>query len=407
MSNDISTEYYSSTYYNSSNSSGDYSDSSREENDIIYGKVLKNNYFLITKLGSGSFSSVWLSYSLSHDTLVAIKIANPEDYDEGILEYEFIRQNKEENDNLVNFITKFIIRYTIDDEEINRLCIVMDLMICSSYDLLKIDSKLSNNIVYQILIQIEKVIKKIHNLDYIHTDIKPENIMIKKINNMEATEIHNIYRIFLTEIRKLNLQNRLQTINITNNILEDINNVLIKLYHKIDENTLSIKLDDTTIIETVLIDFGTIKKKSDNMIEIVQTRYYRSPEVILRYNWNEKIDLWSFGCVLYELLTSNILIDSCKDDKYDRNMYHILKCELITNTYNKSKSYFSSGLSYDKYYTNGILNIDNNLNDKPFDELLFNELKSRYSHNDILKWITILKSYITFNPSDRHYIDFL
>ena len=41
-----------------------------------------------------------------------------------------------------------------------------------------------------------------------------------------------------------------------------------------------------------------------NLTREVQTRVYRSPEVILTCrNYDEKIDCWSMGCILGELLT--------------------------------------------------------------------------------------------------------
>lgn len=41
-----------------------------------------------------------------------------------------------------------------------------------------------------------------------------------------------------------------------------------------------------------------------NLTREVQTRVYRAPEVILTCrNYDEKIDIWSMGCILGELLT--------------------------------------------------------------------------------------------------------
>lgn len=35
----------------------------------------------------------------------------------------------------------------------------------------------------------------------------------------------------------------------------------------------------------------------------IQSRFYRSPEVILGHNYNMAIDMWSLGCILAELYT--------------------------------------------------------------------------------------------------------
>ena len=37
--------------------------------------------------------------------------------------------------------------------------------------------------------------------------------------------------------------------------------------------------------------------------KIVQTRHYRAPEVILELGWSQSCDVWSIGCILFELYT--------------------------------------------------------------------------------------------------------
>ena len=46
---------------------------------------------------------------------------------------------------------------------------------------------------------------------------------------------------------------------------------------------------------------------SDHLCSYVQSRAYRAPEVILGLPYDTKIDIWSFGCVLYELYTGKVL----------------------------------------------------------------------------------------------------
>ena len=40
----------------------------------------------------------------------------------------------------------------------------------------------------------------------------------------------------------------------------------------------------------------------------VQTTYYRSPEVIFRKEYDFSIDIWSFGCIIYEIIYGNIFL---------------------------------------------------------------------------------------------------
>mmetsp|Transcript_62051 Transcript_62051/g.109971 ORF Transcript_62051/g.109971 Transcript_62051/m.109971 type:complete len:434 (-) Transcript_62051:112-1413(-) len=51
-----------------------------------------------------------------------------------------------------------------------------------------------------------------------------------------------------------------------------------------------------------LIDFGAATLEYDYRNSYVQSRWYRAPEVMLGLPWDEKVDVWSLGCVLVELV---------------------------------------------------------------------------------------------------------
>ena len=56
-----------------------------------------------------------------------------------------------------------------------------------------------------------------------------------------------------------------------------------------------------------LIDFGSSCFVSDALSCYIQSRSYRAPEVVLGLAYGPKIDVWSLGCVLAELLTGAVL----------------------------------------------------------------------------------------------------
>ncbi|EME50335.1 hypothetical protein DOTSEDRAFT_121491, partial [Dothistroma septosporum NZE10] len=52
-----------------------------------------------------------------------------------------------------------------------------------------------------------------------------------------------------------------------------------------------------------VIDFGSSCKESEKVYTYIQSRFYRSPEVILGSSYGLGIDMWSLGCILAELWT--------------------------------------------------------------------------------------------------------
>ncbi|OON22104.1 hypothetical protein X801_01997, partial [Opisthorchis viverrini] len=51
-----------------------------------------------------------------------------------------------------------------------------------------------------------------------------------------------------------------------------------------------------------LIDFGSSCFKKGPTYPYIQSRFYRAPEVILRLGYSQPIDIWSFGCLVAELI---------------------------------------------------------------------------------------------------------
>jgi len=83
-----------------------------------------------------------------------------------------------------------------------------------------------------------------------------------------------------------------------NNIIHrDIKTKNILVYKK--EGGIGIKI----------CDFGLSINIIDNMSLNVTTLYYRAPEILLgKKKYNEKMDIWSIGCVFTEIMTGNILL---------------------------------------------------------------------------------------------------
>ena len=74
--------------------------------------------------------------------------------------------------------------------------------------------------------------------------------------------------------------------------------------------------DADTIRETSVpirvCDFGGCSddNKPEGRMSIIQTRHYRAPEVVLKMGWRASADMWSVGCILFELHSGRLLYDT-------------------------------------------------------------------------------------------------
>ena len=81
--------------------------------------------------------------------------------------------------------------------------------------------------------------------------------------------------------------------------------VLLKSHKVIhcDLKPENVLLAHPTHSEIKVIDFGSSCLENEKVYTYIQSRFYRSPEVILGMTYGMPIDMWSLGCILAELLT--------------------------------------------------------------------------------------------------------
>lgn len=158
-----------------------------------------------------------------------------------------------------------------------------------------------------------------------------------------------------------------------------------------------------------LTDFGTMIKFGD-INGTIQTRYYRAPEIILGYKFNEKIDLWSLGCTIYELATGKILFYTCKDeliDKYDVDLINIrMMLEKIDNEQKISLFRMIESSKRKDYFlnNNNCLNFFKSIETKIWFYDLKNDTKTNDDLEIISKEIIIhIKKLLLINPNCRNF----
>lgn len=105
----------------------------------------------------------------------------------------------------------------------------------------------------------------------------------------------------------------------------------------------NVLLRNPETLEIAVIDFDSASIGNKLFIDKPGVVYYRSPEIIIDDSYNDKTDIWSAGCFLYEILTGKLLFDTEKN-KLLRDI------EESDDSYSEEDSYCSrDDYSHDDY----------------------------------------------------------
>ncbi|KAF9434239.1 hypothetical protein BGZ76_008349 [Entomortierella beljakovae] len=214
-------------------------DDERGDYQIINHDHLMYRYEILDMLGKGSFGQVAKCYDHKTGEYVAIKI---------------IRNKKRFHcqavvevkilDNLNKWDPEAkhnLIRMTDNFYFRNHLCIATELLSINLYEFIKSNSfqGFSLGLIKRFCTQLLQSLDLLSKHNVVHCDLKPENVLLKHPTKS------------------------------------------------------SIKV----------IDFGSSCLENEKVYTYIQSRFYRSPEVILGMSYNMSIDMWSLGCILAELYT--------------------------------------------------------------------------------------------------------
>lgn len=340
----------------------------------LIGEIINNKYLLLYKLGEGAFASVFLTLNMKDKKYYAIKMQDNEEKDSAKEEIELLQKfNTDKCKYLMNIVESFSCK--VDDTK--YICMVLQLMAGSVYDIIRMGA-LSHglplytvkDIVRQLLIAMDTIQKK---YDLLHSDIKPDNILIVgQCNKMK--ELIDVYN------KKINKNDKPKKIQQTINSL-DLSHIEKKYAKHKDNNVEFINPIILKNIEVKLADFGNCRKNNHCKYDI-QTRYYRAPEIIMGYKYDDRCDIWSVGCVLYELMTGQLLFDPHKSDRFNTNRDHIHK---FISTLGKIPDDLIQKSKYkmDLFKVNGLLKGNApEIKFVPLYELLRYKLKDRESYDD-------------------------
>jgi len=90
------------------------------------------------------------------------------------------------------------------------------------------------------------------------------------------------------------------------------------------------------IISVKIADLGNACWVNHHFTNDIQTRQYRSPEVILGAKWGASTDVWSMACMVFELITGDYLFDPQSGTKYGKDDDHIAQIIELLGPFPKS-----------------------------------------------------------------------
>jgi serine/threonine protein kinase len=304
-----------------------YSDSEDEDDcyiDWTY-ELFNDKYIMIKKLGKGSYCSVWLAYNFILNRFNAIKVYNRCDYKRGVKELKVFDQIKSKHiNNIITYNSCF--DYSNENyEDLDELsdsnnsnnsnsggntflCIEMNLGGYSIYDIIKLfrDTELKppSQYFYNVAKYTMNILNDIHNKGYVHSDIKPENILLNK----PTYETHILMKKIMSckdgKFAKITKKNVGEFIKKIKSEMKNIQETKIQdIYKYIFDGNYDVSI----------CDMGTtIEPNSPNLYK-KYTIYYRAPETILKLEYDKTYDYWSFGCTLYEMISHQILFNAEND----------------------------------------------------------------------------------------------
>jgi serine/threonine-protein kinase SRPK3 len=149
----------------------------------------------------------------------------------------------------------------------------------------------------------------------------------------------------------------------------------------------------------VIADFG-LCRYVDTELENMQTRYYRAPEVILEMKYCQKSDIWSVGCLIYELITGKILFDPYKSHNFDRERHHMYLIQKSLGPIPK-KLTEQSRLYSTFYKKNGYIRGKNDLSYDSLILRLYEHMKDKDTEDNVAKMITLIMNMLKYDPEER------
>lgn len=354
---------------------------------VQIGDTFKNGRYVVQKkLGWGHFSTVWLAWDTLSLRYVALKVQKsaPHYTEAAMDEVKILKQLGDGDPGNKNNVVKLLDHFKHTGPNGQHVCMVFEYLGDNLLTLIKYSNyrgvplHMVKEICFHVLVGLDYLHRQ---LSMIHTDLKPENILLlspidpskdpmksgaplilpstKDISKAEMGKPKETKSSMegLTKNQKKKIRKRAKrtadrdqntagmtdstsdpeegghhtNINGKDSLADGVNNARKeKQVERRASRSLRQSLLQTANVKCKLVDFGSACWTHQHFTSDIQTRQYRSPEVLLGAEYSTSVDLWSFACICFELATGDVLFDPHSGENFDRDEDHLaLMMELI------------------------------------------------------------------------------
>ena len=367
-----------------------------------YNDVYNDRYVCKSELGLGTFGKVFKCKDMKYDDYVAIKVIRKIDkyIESAQIEKEILDDiYKQQKRQRKNYCVKLYSAFKFD----GHYFMVFETLGMSLLSLTQLNdfTGLPLSIVKMISHQILQGIEFLHSINLIHTDLKLENILFKSFGSKEQLVPYRMYNhrkkkevtIYVPFIHDSTPSVTISVssascFNPTSGVLSSSSTTTLTASPSINQ------------IEMKLIDFGGATYDNERKSTIISTRQYRSPEVTLEVGWSFPADIWSIGCIVYEIMDGELLFAT-----HD-NLEHLALMEAIIEPFPRDLVDFSP-LRSKFFKENGFIKLHQLPSESQEfvdNQLSLNEYMDRnyQIHQENSSFVRLLLGLLKLDPLDRH-----
>ncbi|KAF1334761.1 Cmgc/srpk protein kinase, partial [Globisporangium splendens] len=180
-------------------------------------------------------------------------------------------------------------------------------------------------------------------------------------------------------------------------VVHSLQTRLARWNHKLRELAVSQPFD-VMQLRAKVCDLGNACWTHKHFTDDIQTRQYRSPEVILGKRYNTSADMWSMACFIFELLTGDLLFDPKSGRNFNRDEDHL--AQMIELLGRMPKSFTGCARGTKEFFNRkGELKRIRNLKFWELQEVLME--KYRFTRHDAKSLASFLEPMLRYDPAKR------